>query len=120
MDINHEQKTKLLPLLKKHFNNDLKGKTLAVWGLSFKPYTDDIREAPALVLIKKILERGGTVSAYDPEAMDHVRAVFAEAEGLTLVDDSTAALRDADALLLITEWKQFRTVGSACPCGAQR
>ena len=110
-EVNEAQKAFVFEkLLKKYGENGLNGKHFAMWGLAFKPETDDIREAPALVLIKKILERGGTVSAYDPEAMEHVRAVFSDAQGLTLVDDSTAALRDADALLLITEWKQFRTV----------
>ena len=110
-EVNEAQKAFVFEkLLKKYGEDGLSGKHFAMWGLAFKPETDDIREAPALVLIKKILECGGTVSAYDPEAMEHVRAVFADTEGLTLVDDSTAALRDADALLLITEWNQFRTV----------
>src|SRR5690606_3519024 len=71
MDINEKQKLKLIPKIKEYFNNDLSGKTIAVWGLAFKPYTDDIREAPALVNIKELLKLGAKVKAYDPEAMDN-------------------------------------------------
>lgn len=110
-EVNQAQKAFVFEkLIKKYGAQGLQGKHFAMWGLAFKPETDDIREAPALVLIKKILEHGGTVSAYDPEAMEHVRSVFNDAEGLILVDDSMTALNNADALLLITEWNQFRTV----------
>ncbi|MAA78541.1 MAG: UDP-glucose 6-dehydrogenase [Deltaproteobacteria bacterium] len=110
-EVNEAQKAFVFEkLLKKYGEEGLSGKHFAMWGLAFKPETDDIREAPALVLIKKILEHGATVSAYDPEAMEHVRVIFSDTQGLTLVDDAMSALNDADALLLITEWKQFRTV----------
>lgn len=110
-EVNEAQKAFVFEkLIKKYGAQGLSGKHFAMWGLAFKPETDDIREAPALVLIRKILEHGGTVSAYDPEAMEHVREVFSDTRGLTLVEDSVSALHGADALLLITEWNQFRTV----------
>ncbi|WP_299452271.1 UDP-glucose/GDP-mannose dehydrogenase family protein [uncultured Microscilla sp.] len=107
MSVNQEQKTKLLPQLKTHFNNDLKGKTLAVWGLSFKPYTDDIREAPSLENIHALLEEGVTIKAYDPEAMDNVKQVIGDK--IEYTDSPYGALLDADALLIFTEWPVFRT-----------
>ena len=110
-EVNQAQKAFVFEkLIKRYGKEGLQGKHFAMWGLAFKPETDDIREAPALVLIKKIIEHGATVSAYDPEAMDHVRTVFADTQGLTLTEDATSALRDADALLLITEWNQFKVV----------
>ncbi|EAY25246.1 UDP-glucose dehydrogenase family protein [Microscilla marina] len=107
MNVNQEQKTKLLPQLKGHFNNDLKGKTLAVWGLSFKPYTDDIREAPSLENIHALLAEGVTIKAYDPEAMDNVKQVVGDK--IEYTDSPYGALLDADALLIFTEWPVFRT-----------
>ena len=109
--VNQAQKVFLFEkLVKKYGAEGLKGKNFAMWGLAFKPETDDIREAPALVLIERLLAHGATVCAHDPEAMDHVRALFSDNEGLCLVDEPMSALEGADALLLITEWKQFRTV----------
>jgi UDPglucose 6-dehydrogenase len=107
MNVNHEQKTKLLPQLKSHFNNDLKGKTLAVWGLSFKPYTDDIREAPSLENINALLEEGVKIKAYDPEAMENVKQVIGDK--IEYTDSAYGALLEADALLIFTEWPVFRT-----------
>ena len=107
MDVNAKQKTKLLPIINQHFNGDLKGKTIAVWGLAFKPYTDDIREAPALENIQALLEAGAKVTAYDPEAMDNVKNVFGSK--ITYAHTSYAALDDADALVIMTEWPMFRT-----------
>lgn len=107
MNVNHEQKTKLLPQLKAHFNNDLKGKTLAVWGLSFKPYTDDIREAPSLENIHALLEEGVKIKAYDPEAMENVQQVIGDK--IEYTDSAYGALLEADALLIFTEWPVFRT-----------
>jgi UDPglucose 6-dehydrogenase len=107
MDVNAKQKTKLLPIINQHFNGDLKGKTIAVWGLAFKPYTDDIREAPALENIQALLEAGAKVTAYDPEAMDNVKNVFGNK--ITYAHTSYAALDDADALVIMTEWPMFRT-----------
>lgn len=107
MDVNHAQKKRLLPLIKQHFGGDLKGKTIAVWGLAFKPYTDDIREAPALDNIRELLAEGVKITAYDPEAMENVRNVLGNQ--ITFAHTSYAALDDADALVIMTEWPMFRT-----------
>lgn len=107
MEVNYDQKKKLLPVVKNYFGNDLKGKTIAVWGLAFKPYTDDIREAPALENIEALLEAGATVTVYDPEAMPNVKKVLGDK--ITFCHTPYAALDDADALMIFTEWPQFRT-----------
>lgn len=107
MDVNNAQKKRLLPVIKKHFGDDLKGKTIAVWGLAFKPYTDDIREAPALDNIRELLAEGVKVTAYDPEAMENVRNILGNQ--ITFAHTSYAALDDADALVIMTEWPMFRT-----------
>ncbi|RJE73005.1 UDP-glucose/GDP-mannose dehydrogenase family protein [Reichenbachiella sp. MSK19-1] len=104
---NKEQKTKLIDRLKDHYGSDLKGKTVAVWGLAFKPYTDDIREAPALVNIKALLEAGVKIKTYDPEAMDNVKELLGDS--ITFCKDEYDAAEDADALLIMTEWPVFRT-----------
>jgi UDPglucose 6-dehydrogenase len=107
MDVNQEQKTKLIPRIKEYFNNELKGKTIAVWGLAFKPYTDDIREAPSLENIKELLAAGAKVKAYDPEANENVRKLIGDK--IVLTDGPYSALENADALLIVTEWPLFRT-----------
>lgn len=107
MAVNYEQKIKLMPLILNHFGGDLKGKTIAVWGLAFKPYTDDIREAPALDNIRALLDAGAKVTVYDPEAMDNVRNLIGNA--VTYAHTAYAALDDADALMIVTEWPLFRT-----------
>ncbi|MEN9959846.1 MAG: UDP-glucose 6-dehydrogenase [Bacteroidota bacterium] len=107
MQVNESQKTKLIPHLAKHFKGDLAGKKIAMWGLAFKPYTDDIREAPALYNIDALLELGASVSAYDPEAMGHVKQLMGDK--ITFTKNPYEALEDADALLIVTEWPQFRT-----------
>ncbi len=104
--VNSGQRYVLIDKLLKHFNNDIKGKTFAIWGLSFKPLTDDIREAPALTIIKELLARGASVHAHDPIAMDNVKEVLQN--GVSYFDKSYDALKDADALLIITEWNEFR------------
>lgn len=106
MAVNADQKKKLLPLLNEHFEGSLSGKTIAVWGLAFKPYTDDIREAPALENIKALLAAGAKVTAYDPEAIENVKKLIPE---VTYTHTAYAALDDADALMIFTEWPQFRT-----------
>ena len=108
MEVNQDQKIKLIPLIKNHFGGDLSGKTIAVWGLSFKPYTDDIREAPALDNIKILLEEGAKVIAYDPEGMENVKN-YVLGNKITYAHTPYAALDDADALMIFTEWPQFRT-----------
>ena len=107
MDVNYEQKTKLMPIILNHFGGDLTGKTIAVWGLAFKPYTDDIREAPALDNIQALLDAGAKVTVYDPEAMENVRNVIGNS--VTYAHTQYAALDDADALVIVTEWPLFRT-----------
>ena len=106
MAVNDDQKKRLLPVVKEYFNGDLKGKTIAVWGLAFKPYTDDIREAPALENIKALLAEGAKITVYDPEAMPNVKKLIPD---ITYCHTAYAALDDADALMIFTEWPQFRT-----------
>lgn len=107
MDINAEQKTKLIPKMEGYFKGNLKGKTIALWGLAFKPNTDDIREAPALYNIDKLLELGSQIKAFDPEAMDNVKEIYGDK--ITFCKDQYETLVGADALLIITEWPVFRT-----------
>jgi len=106
MEVNKKQKTILLPKIKKYFNNDLKGKTIAIWGLAFKPNTDDIREASALDIIEELLQEGASIKAFDPEAMDNVRKQLGDK--ITLTIKSYNALEGADALIIATEWNEFR------------
>ena len=105
-DVNENQKGILFEKLVKVFNGDLKGKTVALWGLAFKPGTDDMREAPALVLIEKLKQSGCNVRAYDPAAMDESRRRIGES--VYYAHDMYDAALDADALILVTEWKEFR------------
>ncbi|MEQ9307103.1 MAG: UDP-glucose/GDP-mannose dehydrogenase family protein [Marinoscillum sp.] len=107
MDVNHRQKEKMIEPLKEYFGGEISGKTIAVWGLAFKPYTDDIREAPALENISKLLSLGAKVKAYDPEAMENVKEIFGDK--ILFADDEYDALVDADALMIMTEWPVFRT-----------
>ena len=103
--VNERQKVRLLAKMQRHFGG-LKGKRIAVWGLAFKPKTDDMREAPAVPLIKALLDAGATVIAYDPEAMRVARAIFGS--DVEFADKSYDALKGADALAIVTEWNEFR------------
>lgn len=107
MDVNNKQKTIIVPKIKNYFKGNLKGKKIALWGLAFKPDTDDIREAPALYIIDELLKEGVSVAAYDPEAMNNVSNLLGDKISFAL--DEYDALRDADALLIATEWSVFRT-----------
>lgn len=107
MRVNEKQKTKLMPTIEAHFNNDLAGKTIGIWGLAFKPYTDDIREAPALYNIDALLALGCKIKVYDPEAMPNVKAILGDK--VTFSKNPYEAIDQADALLIVTEWPQFRT-----------
>lgn len=107
MKVNEDQKLHLVPGIKKYFNNDLKGKHFALWGLAFKPNTDDIREAPALYIIDALVKAGATVSAFDPEAMKNVRDLIGDK--ISYAENQYDALKDADALIIATEWNEFRT-----------
>lgn len=105
-DVNDDQKSVMYHKVLKHFNGNLKGKTIALWGLSFKPQTDDMREAPALVLIRKFLEAGAKVKAYDPVAMHEAQRILGDT--IEYSQDQYEALIDADCLVLVTEWPEFK------------
>jgi UDPglucose 6-dehydrogenase len=107
MEVNRDQKLVLFHKINAYYKGDLKGKHFALWGLAFKPDTDDIREAPALYMIDALLAAGATVTAYDPEAMDNVKALKGNA--IQFADTAYDALNGADALLIATEWQVFRT-----------
>ena len=105
---NAQQKNVLFTKLSTHFNGQLKGKTIALWGLAFKPNTDDMRDAPSRVLIEALWEAGATVQAYDPEAMEEAQRIYGLRDDLTLSGTPQAAIKGADALVICTEWRQFR------------
>ncbi|MFM7428428.1 MAG: UDP-glucose dehydrogenase family protein [Flammeovirgaceae bacterium] len=107
MDVNADQKTKLFPRIKDYFRGDLKGKVFAVWGLAFKPHTDDIREAPALYNIEELLDAGAIVRAHDPEAMENVKRLMGDK--IQFCDTPYEAAQGADAIFIATEWPEFRT-----------
>lgn len=107
MSVNDRQRHILAHKIKAHLGEDLRGKTIAVWGLAFKPNTDDIREAPALYIIDELLEAGAAIKAYDPEAMSNVERIYGDR--IALVKDPYEALIEADALAIVTEWSMFRT-----------
>ena len=106
MEVNQKQKTVMVPKIKDYFKGDLKGKKIALWGLAFKPNTDDIREAPALYNIDELTKLGAEIVAYDPEAMDNVKALIGEKIKYAL--NQYDAVKNADALLIATEWSVFR------------
>ncbi len=107
MKVNEEQKTALMPKIKKHYGGSLKGKHFAMWGLAFKPDTDDIREAPALYMIDALKAEGATVAAFDPEGMKNVQKM--KGDVIRYASDEYDSLKDADALIICTEWAEFRT-----------
>ena len=104
--VNEDQKSILFEKLSRHYNGDLNGRVVTLWGLAFKPETDDVREAPSLILIEKLLEAGCVVKAYDPIAMESCRSVVGDK--ITYCRDMYEATVDSEALMLITEWKEFR------------
>lgn len=107
MDVNEKQKLHLMPKIKAYFKGNLQGKHIALWGLAFKPNTDDIREAPALYMIDALLAEGATITAFDPEAMANVKQVVGDK--IHFAETQYEALEKADALLIATEWNEFRT-----------
>jgi len=107
MEVNEKQKLYLIPKLKNYFKNDLKGKHFAVWGLAFKPNTDDIREAPSLYMIESLLKEGATVCAFDPEAMKNAKELLGDK--IRYTESQYDCLKGADALIIATEWNEFRT-----------
>ena len=106
-DVNDDQKYVLVKKIKKHFGDDLSGKTFAMWGLSFKPNTDDMRESPSIVIIDELIAAGAKVKAYDPIAMKEAQHIYI-GDKISYAKDAYDALVDADALLLVTEWSEFR------------
>ncbi len=111
MEINSTQKTKLLPIIKRHFNGKLSGKVITFWGLSFKPHTDDIREAPALYNIEGLLKEGAVVRSHDPEAMENVKKIIGDR--ISYHNDPYEAANGADAIFIATEWPEFRALDFA-------
>jgi UDPglucose 6-dehydrogenase len=107
MDVNERQKVHLISKIKKHFSDNLSGKHFAIWGLAFKPNTDDIREAPALEIIDSLLKSGATVNAFDPEAMHNVKNLIGDK--ISYSESQYDCLENADALIIATEWNEFRT-----------
>jgi UDPglucose 6-dehydrogenase len=105
--VNDVQKKILIPRIISHFNNELKDKTFAIWGLAFKPETDDIREAPSLYMIEELLKNGATLNVFDPEAMPNVKRKFGDQ--LNYTANMYEAIQDVDALIICTEWSIFRT-----------
>lgn len=108
-DVNLRQKRRVFEKIDAHYQGQLKGKTIALWGLSFKPRTDDMREAPSRVLMEALWQAGATVRAYDPEAMDETRRLYPDQDGLDLCDTAYGALDGADSLVIMTEWQEFRS-----------
>jgi len=107
MEVNQTQKLSLLPKIKKYFGGNIKGKKFSLWGLAFKPNTDDIREAPALDIIQALLEDGASLCVYDPEAMNNVKNILGDK--VMYADNQYDCLQGADALIIATEWNEFRT-----------
>jgi UDPglucose 6-dehydrogenase len=107
MEVNEQMKIKLIPQIRKFFNGNLKGKTIAIWGLSFKPHTDDIREAPSLYNIETLLTEGASIRVHDPEAMENVKRIVGNR--ISYFENPYEAASGADAILIATEWPEFRT-----------
>jgi UDPglucose 6-dehydrogenase len=116
--VNQRQKGVLLRKLRQQFDGDLRGKKIAVWGIAFKPRTDDLRESPALTLIDSLLSEGATVAAHDPEAMANAKAIFGDK--IAFVEHPYDAVNGADALVLVTEWRQYQNPDFARIKGAMR
>ena len=108
--VNYRQKEKLFEMVSNHFDGSLSGKTFALWGLSFKPNTDDMREAPSRVLMESLWQAGATVQAYDPESMEECQRIYGHRSDLMLMESQESALNQADALIIVTEWQHFRAV----------
>ena len=107
-DRNEAQKAVLVAKIRRHYGGDLSGKTFALWGLAFKPKTDDMREAPSRVIMEALWAEGARVQAYDPEAMEEAQRIYGDREDLALCGTEEEALEGADALVIFTEWQAFR------------
>jgi UDPglucose 6-dehydrogenase len=108
-EVNRAQKSFLVTKIRRHFKDQLKGMKIALWGLAFKPNTDDMREAPALTIIDELLGAGATVSAFDPVAMTEAKRIVGSRSGISFSEDPYAALAGADVLAIATEWQEFRS-----------
>jgi UDPglucose 6-dehydrogenase len=108
-NVNNRQKHRLFEKISSHYQGNLKGKVFALWGLAFKPNTDDMRDAPSRVLLEALIEAGATVQAYDPEAIEEAQRIYGNKAGLSYSQSPVDALKGADALAIVTEWKQFRS-----------
>ncbi|OAI12138.1 UDP-glucose 6-dehydrogenase [Methylomonas lenta] len=108
-NVNDRQKHRLFEKISAHYPDGVKGKTFAIWGLAFKPNTDDMREAPSRVLLEALIAAGASVQVYDPEAMHETQRIYGDKAGLMYCDMQADALQNADALIIVTEWKQFRS-----------
>ncbi|MBS3951534.1 MAG: UDP-glucose/GDP-mannose dehydrogenase family protein [Methylomicrobium sp.] len=108
-NVNDRQKQRLFEKINDHYQGNVKGKVFAMWGLSFKPNTDDMREAPSRVLIEALIDAGAIVRAYDPEAMEEAERIYGNKSGLVYAKTQNEAFSEADALVIVTEWKQFRS-----------
>ena len=109
-DVNDRQKLVVAKKITQRFGEDLSGKTFAVWGLAFKPQTDDMREAPAIYIIKYLVERGAQIQAYDPKAMEEAKTYYLkDIHNITYHDSKYETLKGAEAMVLLTEWKEFRS-----------
>jgi UDPglucose 6-dehydrogenase len=108
-EVNLRQKWRVFEKIQSHYGDDLKGKRIALWGLSFKPSTDDMRAAPSRVIMEALWEAGASVRAYDPEAVEEAARIYPDQNGLELVDTAYGAVEGADALVIITEWQEFRS-----------
>jgi UDPglucose 6-dehydrogenase len=106
-NVNNRQKQVLFTKICQHYHNDLRGKTFALWGLAFKPKTDDMRDAPSRIILESLIKAGANVRAFDPEAMTEAKRIYGEKSGLILVDSAEEALQGSNALIVVTEWKNF-------------
>ena len=106
--VNYRQKQKLFEKITGHYKDNIRGKTFAIWGLSFKPNTDDMREAPSRVLMEALWEAGANIQAYDPEAMQECQRIYGQQDNLTLMGTQESALKGSDALIIVTEWQHFK------------
>ena len=108
-NVNDRQKHRLFEKISSHYQDNVKGKVFALWGLAFKPNTDDMRDAPSRVLLERLIQAGAVVQAYDPEAMKEAQRIYDDKDGFTLCESPAETLSQADALVIVTEWKQFRS-----------
>ncbi len=107
--VNHDQKSSIVRKIKEHFSDDIAGKVFAIWGLAFKPNTDDMREAPSRRVIEELLTAGARVRVYDPVAMDEVRRIYGDREEIVYALNKEDAIKDSNALVVLTEWLVFRS-----------